>query len=272
MTTEMDWRTQVGRSWAQNYVLTDRSFAGLTQRLLERAAPLVGAMVLDVGCGAGELSLALGRQHAGAQVLGVDVSLDLVEVAKERGNDLANVRFIEADAGSWHDPAFAADLIVSRHGVMFFADPPAAFAHIRAGAAAGARLLFSCFRSPGENAWAAGLAELLGLPPARDPRAPGPFAFAEPAHVEGILAAAGWHDMGFEAVDFAYVCGTGEDPVEDALGLFRRIGPAAPYLRSLEGQAKQDAEARIGEWLERHRSGNVIAMAAAAWLVSARND
>lgn len=272
MTTEMDWRTQVGRSWAQNYALTDRSFAGLTQQLLERAAPLVGKAVLDVGCGAGELSLALARQHAGAQVLGVDISFDLIEVAKGRGAELGNVRFIEADAGNWHDPAFAADLVVSRHGVMFFADPPAAFANIRAGAASGARLLFSCFRTPGENAWATGLAELLGLPPSPNPRAPGPFAFAENGYVEGILAAAGWQDIAFEAVDFAYVCGTGEDPVEDALGLFRRIGPAAPYLRSLEGDARDAAEARIREWLERHRSGNLIAMAAAAWLVSARKD
>ncbi|MEY4238420.1 MAG: hypothetical protein RL339_1021 [Pseudomonadota bacterium] len=272
MTTEMDWRTQVGRSWAQNYALTDRAFAGLTQMLLDRAAPLVGHQVLDVGCGAGELSLALARQHPGSQVLGVDISHDLVEVAQTRGAALSNVRFIEADAGSWRDPAFTADLIVSRHGVMFFADPVAAFANIREGAGEGARLLFSCFRTAGENAWAAGLAELLGLPPSPNSRAPGPFAFADRAHVEGILAAAGWQEIGFEAADFAYVCGTGADPVEDALGLFRRIGPAAPHLRSLEGAALAAAEARIRDWLGRHRSGNLIAMAAAAWLVTARRN
>ena len=155
---------------------------------------------------------------------------------------------------------------------MFFADPPAAFANIREGAARGAHLLFSCFRTPGENAWASGLAELLDLPPSPYPRAPGPFAFAETTHVEGILAAAGWRDIALEAVDFAYVCGAGEDPVEDALGLFRRIGPAAPYLRGLEGSAKTDAETRIRAWLERHCSGNLIAMAAGAWLVSASKD
>ena len=272
MTTEMDWRTQVGRSWAQNYALTDRSFAGLTELLLGRAAPLVGGQVLDIGCGAGELSLALARQHSGSQVLGVDISYDLVAVAQVRGAGLGNARFLEADAGAWRDPGFSADLIVSRHGVMFFADPVAAFTNIREGANEGARLLFSCFRTPGENAWASGLAELLGLPPAPNPHAAGPFAFADRSHVEGILAAAGWQDIGFEAADFAYVCGTGEDPVEDALGLFRRIGPAAPYLRSLEGAALADAEARIRDWLEQHRSGNLIAMAAAAWLVTARRD
>lgn len=271
MTTETDWRTQVGRSWAQNYALTDRSFSGLTQMLLDRAAPLVGGAVLDVGCGAGELALALARQNAGAQVIGVDISRDLIDAAKSRAAGLGNARFIEADAGSWRDPTFAPDLVVSRHGVMFFADPVAAFTNIRAGAA-GARLMFSCFRTPGENAWAGGLADLLGLPPSPNPRAPGPFAFAERAHVEAILNAAGWQDVAFEAADFAYVCGMGEDPVEDALGLFRRIGPAAPHLRALKGQALAAAEARIHEWLEQHRSGNLVAMSAAAWIVTAHSD
>lgn len=272
MTTETDWRTQVGRSWAQNYALTDRSFSGLTQLLLERAAPLVGERVLDLGCGAGELSVALGRQYPGSAVLGLDISTDLLNVAHSRATDLANVHFAEADAALWRDSSFPANLVISRHGVMFFADPPAAFANIREGAARGAHLLFSCFRAPAENAWAAGLAEILRLTPPADPRAPGPFAFADSAYVAGILSAAGWKDVGFEAADFAYVCGAGEDPVEDALGLFRRIGPAAPYLRSLEGNALADAEARIREWLEQHRSGNLVAMAGAAWIVSARRD
>ena len=272
MTTEMDWRAQVGRSWAQNYALTDRSFAGLTQVLLQRAAPLVGEGVLDVGCGAGELSLALARQNPAVQVLGVDISQDLVAVAADRAAGLANARFVEADAATWRDPGFVPDLVVSRHGVMFFADPVAAFANIHGASAAGARLLFSCFRTPGENAWAAGLAELLGLPPAANPRAPGPFAFAESAHVEAILTAAGWQGIGFEAVDFAYVCGMGEDPVGDALEFFKRIGPAAPQLRGLAGGALADAESRIREWLQCHRSGNLVAMAAAAWIVTARKD
>lgn len=272
MTTEQDWRAQVGRSWAQNYALTDRSFTGLTQVLLDRAAPMVGRSVLDVGCGAGELSLALARQNPGAQVLGIDISADLVEVARARASGVANARFVEADAGARQGTDFAADLVVSRHGVMFFADPVSAFANIRSDAGKGARLLFSCFRTPAENAWAAGLAEVLGLAPSPNPRAPGPFAFAEASYVQGILTEAGWQDPGFEAVDFAYVAGSGEDPVEDALGLFRRIGPAALHLRNLAGAELEEAETRMRAWLERHRSGNLVAMAGAAWIVTAHSD
>ncbi|MFM2272809.1 MAG: hypothetical protein RL702_1874 [Pseudomonadota bacterium] len=269
MTTGMDWRAQVGRSWAESYHLTDRSFAGLTQRLLERIAEREGNHVLDIGCGAGELSLAIARNRPHAQVLGVDISAQLVAAAGQRGEQLGNVRFIEADAATWQEPGFAPEVLVSRHGVMFFDAPVAAFANLLKIAAPEAELIFSCFRSPQENPWASDLAKLLQLPPPADPTAPGPFAFADPQYVEGILSGAGWLGPGFEPVDFAYIAGKGEDPVEDALGLFRRIGPAAQALRALEGEALASAEARIREWLEDHRSGDLVALPAAAWIVTA---
>jgi SAM-dependent methyltransferase len=270
MTTVMDWRSQVGRSWAQNYALTDRSFSGLTQVLLQRASLAGGRAVLDIGCGAGEVALAIARQQPEARVIGLDVSHDLIAVAQQRGESLHNLQFDEGDAASWTEPDFAPDLLISRHGVMFFPDPVEAFAHLHGLVAADGRLLFSCFRAPMENSWAAGLAQVLDLPPPADPAAPGPFAFADRVRVQGILRVAGWQDIVFDAVDFAYVAGHGEDPIEDALQLFRRIGPAAPYLRNLEGAAQAAAEERIRGWLADHRDGNLVAMAAAAWLVSAR--
>lgn len=270
MTTGTDWQAQVGRSWADNYRLTDRAFSGLTERLLERIAERDGNAVLDIGCGAGELSLAVARQRPGSQVLGVDVSADLVAVANERGAMHGNASFALADAAQWRGDGFQPDLLVSRHGVMFFDDPPAAFANLHDAASAGARLVFSCFRDPSENPWASEIAVLLGVPPAADPKAPGPFAFADPDHVAAILTAGGWADPQFEAVNFAYIAGKGEDPVEDALGLFRRIGPAAAALRELEGDARTRAEGWLRDWLEEHRSGDLVAFSAGAWIVSAQ--
>jgi len=270
MTTGSDWRAQVGRSWAENYRRTDRAFSGLTERLLARIGGCDGHSVLDIGCGAGEVSLALARGNPGARVLGVDVSPELVEAARIRGEALPNADFVEADAASFRPEHFAPDLLVSRHGVMFFDAPSAAFTNLAAIAGDEARLVFSCFRDPALNPWASELAMLLGLPPAADPRAPGPFAFAEQAHVSAILGSGGWRDMEFEPVDFAYISGKGEDPVDDALQMFGRIGPAAPVLRALEGQERDAAVARIRDWLEQHRSGDLVAFSAAAWIVSAR--
>ena len=269
MTTGSDWRAAVGQTWADNFRLTDRAFAGLTERLLSRIGGCDGQGILDVGCGAGELSLAVARGNASAKVLGLDVSPALVEVARQRGTDHSNVRFEVGDAAAWSSPEFRHDKLISRHGVMFFDDPRAAFSHLRGISRPGGELIFSCFRSPRLNPWASELASLLELPPNPDPTAPGPFAFADEAHVRSILGQAGWQSIELSAVDFAYVAGVGENPVADALELFGRIGPAARALRALEEPARQRALGWMRDWLEQHRSGNLVALAAAAWIVTA---
>ena len=270
MTTGTDWREAVGRTWADNYRLTDRSFAGLTERLLARIGGCEGKQVLDIGCGAGELSIAVARGNNSAEVIGVDVSPALVAAASERGAEHPNVRFEEADAGSWEPTGFRPDVLMSRHGVMFFDAPRGAFGHLRSIARPGAELVFSCFRSPRLNPWASELAGLLKVPASSDPTAPGPFAFADEGHVRSILDDAGWHDVHMAEADFAYIAGIGEDPVEDALQLFSRIGPAAPALRNLDAEARVQAEGWMRDWLAQHRSGDLVALPAAAWIVTAR--
>jgi SAM-dependent methyltransferase len=209
------------------------------------------------------------RRPASATVIGVDVSPALVAVATERGAGHPNVRFEEADAGSWDGGAFRPDLLMSRHGVMFFDAPRSAFAHLRILSQPGAELIFSCFRSPRLNPWASELAGLLKVPASSDPTAPGPFAFADEGHVRSILSDAGWNDVHMAEADFAYIAGVGEDPVEDALQVFSRIGPAAHALRTLDDAARTLAQGWMRDWLAEHRSGDLVALPAAAWIVTA---
>lgn len=275
MTQLYDWQGEVGRKWARLHALTDRSLAGLTQHLLERLERLPGRAILDIGCGAGELSLALARLRPQAEVVGVDVSADLVAASKARAADRANVTFVEADAASWDPGSFHPDLLTSRHGVMFFPDPTAAFAHLRDIAAPGANLLFSCFRDRRLNPWTSELAALL--PPEFvtpvDPLAPGPFAFADAARVERILGDAGWRNVSCEPVDFAYVAGMGEDPIADARHFLANIGPAAAPMAQLKGTPAEAAfQQRLTQWLGENAAEGMISFAAAAWIVTARRD
>ncbi len=273
MTDKTEWQGRVGQTWATEWRRTDRSFTGLTEILLGRASALGFRRALDVGCGAGELSLALARGHAGAQLVGIDVSAELVEVAKTRGAHLSNVQFQCADAARWRDAAFAPDLIVSRHGVMFFDDPVAAFAHLGSLAAPSARLVFSCFRKPADNPWATRPTSLLPgagviAPAASD--GPGPFAFADSGHVENILRQAGWADIHCEAADFAFVLGMGENAVEDALSYLLAIGPAARAARDLPEPERATFVTRLRELLAAQNEHGMIAMRAGAWIVTAR--
>ena len=273
MTNKADWTGTVGKSWAYEWQRTDRSFGPLTDRLVEAAGRTGFSRALDTGCGAGEVTLRLAEAHPAAQVIGIDISEELVGVAQERCAGIANAAVALADASTWRAGAGCEpDLLVSRHGVMFFDDPIAAFVNLREAAVPGAQLIFTCFREVKDNIWVRELAS--ALPPSDgplpDPEAPGPFAFGRTERVERILSGAGWQDIGFEPVDYPMMAGEGGDAVEDALSYFQRIGPAARSLAMLEGAAREDALVRLREVITRHRSGDRVALPSAAWIVTAR--
>ena len=270
MTNAADWSGRVGASWAENHIATDRALAGLTEELLQDIGRLPGRRIVDIGCGAGELSLALGRERASAHVLGLDISADLIATARERGTNRPNVEFRLADASDWRAGDFAPDLLVSRHGVMFFADPIAAFANLRRGANEGAALCFSCFRDADLNPWAQEAAALFGRTQHGSLSAPGPFAFADPVAVTALLAAAGWRDIVHRQVDFAFVAGSGERAIDDATAFFTRIGPAARAIANSAGTERTAAMMRLRDWVASKAQGDLVALPAAAWIVTAR--
>ncbi len=269
MTTSYDWTGRVGQTWATEWERTDRSFAALDPHLdaaILAAAPAGPCRALDIGCGAGTTSLALAAARDDVAITGVDLSPELLAVAAGRAAAHANLAFLHADAADAAAGIAPLDLLFSRHGVMFFADPVAAFSSLRAAAAPGAPLVFSCFRDRADNIWAGELiAQVTGtMPVTPDGYAAGPFGFADPAVTSRILAEAGWSVAGYDRVDFAYVAGTGEDPVADAAAFFRRIGPLAAALREAPDRAALDA--RLKAVLERYRTDTVVAFPASAWI------
>jgi SAM-dependent methyltransferase len=277
MTNASEWRGRVGEVWAEEWRRTDRALAPVNDALVAeavaQAARFARPRILDIGCGAGATSLALADALGDADIIGIDLSEALVAAARERGAGREGLRFEVADAARWSPAIAGYDVIVSRHGVMFFEDPVAAFAHFRALAGPEARLVFSCFRGPAENEWAAALRPILdrfspAAPAAPDPSV-GPFAFGDPARIESILAQAGFAVPRISAFDFDFVVGAGAEPLADALSYFRRIGPFAALLRELDKDSAEAAIAELAGIAAAHRAGDRIAFRAAAWIISA---
>lgn len=273
MTDATEWRGRVGDAWAEEWQRTDRSLAPVQQALLDALLPLLppDPVVLDIGCGAGATSLALAAARPDARVTGLDLSEALVAAARARADGRA--LFESGDASNW-TPADGRrfDALMSRHGVMFFDDPVAAFAHLRGLAAPGAPFVFSCFRARDENPWAAELApvmlrfapELAAAPPPRQ----GPFAFADPDKVRAILTEAGFTTPRIAPFDCDFVTGDGPDPVAETLAYFGRIGPFAALLRDLGDSRRDEALAMVEAIAAAHRSGDRVVFPAATWIVS----
>lgn len=269
-----DWEGGQGEAWAAEWRRTDRSFIAVTEKLLERTRGEKFTDALDIGCGAGEISLALARGRSDAKIIGVDVSPALVAAARNRGAHLSNAAFDLADAARWSPPQnFAPQLLISRHGVMFFDDPPSAFTNLANIAASGARLLFSCFRAPAVNPFFTSVAALLPGPvEPPPPDAPGPFAFARQQRIEDILSAGGWEQIAIDPFDFAMIVGGGEDPVEDAVQYFSSIGPAAIAARSMSENDRETFFDKVRALATANLHEGLVSLPAAGWIVSARKS
>ncbi len=266
-----DWKGRVGQNWARDYVRTDRSFAGLTTVLVNRTRALAPGRLLDIGCGAGETAVAVGRSSPKTDIVGIDLSEPLIAASRRRGRPLKNVRFAVADASIWRDQTFVPDTLMSRHGVMFFANPVKAFTSLNQSSFRDAQMIFSCFRDRSDNAWATEIGKLVGSAGSSiDPTVPGPFAFADKAHVTRILSAAGWEGIAFEAVEWDYVAGDGADPVDDAVEYFQRIGPAASQIADLEGSQRDAMLGSIADLCALNIRDGCVSFKASAWIVTAR--
>lgn len=285
MTEAIEWQGRVGNVWAEEWRLTDMSFAALAKSLdaaIAAAAPERG-QALDIGCGAGVTTFALAGARPYLDILGVDLSERLVAVATERGEGKEHVAFRAADVTRLADEPGQAgrfDFAFSRHGVMFFADPVAGFRNIRRLLRPGAALVFSCFADPARNPWVTRITsiatgeESANASPAQADAAyvPGPFAFADPALVRGVLSQAGFIPGAPQLIDYAYRAGEGPDAAAQALHFFQRIGPAARMLATIEPDARPAILQRLAALLAEHARDGVVEFPASAWIWTARAD
>ncbi len=266
------WNGPTGERWAKYQSEMDHNLADSAEAALRLADARPGERVLDIGCGAGVTSLML-ADAVGPEghVTGVDVSQPMLALARSRVQT-KNIEFIEADAALYpFRPEF--DLIFSRFGVMFFADPIAAFANIRKGADRRARLAFICWQPVKENEWASlpySVAKpLLPEQSPADPFAPGPFAFADAGRLRTILETAGFSDIGIEK--FAGAMNLGSAPAHAAFQATSLMGPTARALRNADEATRQRVLDAITQALAEFQTGNEsIRLVTACWLVSAR--
>lgn len=270
------WNDQAGLQWVRLQPQLDDMIGPLGQTTLERAQPAPRERVLDVGCGCGASSLGLARQVApGGEVLGVDLSSAMLERARYRAGEigLTSVRFALADAQthSFDGPGF--DLIFSRFGVMFFADPVAAFRNLHGALARGGRVCFVCWQDVARNPWMLvplqAAAKHLQLPPPPPPGAPGPFSFAEPERVRSILEAAGLGDVHLEPLESELRLG-GRVPLDEAARfMVEGVGPTAALLRE-HPDRREAVLLEVSEALAPFAGTDGVALPCAAWIVSAR--
>jgi SAM-dependent methyltransferase len=196
------WNTVAGPRWVGLGDFVERRVRAVNDLLLARSAVSPGERVLEIGCGTGAATApfaeAVGER---GEVVGVDISGPMLAGARKRiaESGLRNISLRQADAQTHRfEPNFF-DLITSRFGVMFFADPIAAFSNLLSAARPDGRLCFVCWAPLEENRhWLIPYEVVLrhlGPPAPKPPHAPGPMAFSDPDYVRSFLGNAGFDNI-----------------------------------------------------------------------------
>jgi ubiquinone/menaquinone biosynthesis C-methylase UbiE len=275
---DLNFSDRAGQAWTLLQDQTDAQLDPLGRAAMARLPLTPGGRVLDVGCGCGQTLLELADiVGASGKVVGVDVSPPMLARARERAAARPAISLVQADAQTHPFPPGELDAAYSRFGVMFFQDPRAAFANLRAALRPGGRLAFVCWQALDRNPWAAvPLAAVRRVLPSASPPemlkpgGPGPFAFADADRVRAILADAGWTSIEIDRWEAPIHIG-GAMTLADAQAYGRQIGPAARAIADAPEDARPAMDAAAAEALAAFVTERGVWADAAAWLVTAES-
>jgi SAM-dependent methyltransferase len=232
--------------------------------------------VVDLGCGAGRTTVELAsRVGPGGSVVGVDISAGMLAAAAERAARLGagNVEFVHADV-QVHDLGEARfDAAYSRFGVMFFADPVAAFANVRRALRPAAVLSFVCWQDLLDNEWmlipGAAVATVLGSPPPMPgPGEPGPFSLSDPGRVHAVLDAAGFGSVVVTPHSDQIVIS--EDRIPEVASTSLRTGRVRAMLQDADERTRERALAAIEEAMRARLQDGEVRVSRGVLLVTGR--
>jgi SAM-dependent methyltransferase len=268
------WNGPNGQRWTDRQAEQDVLLAPVTQALIDRAAPRPGERIIDVGCGCGGTSMALAERVAPAGfVLGVDISGPMLSRARQLAPKGAPVDFVLADATVYPFDPQHFDLLASRFGVMFFAEPAVSFTNLRLALRPLGRIAFACWREPRENPWMMAPLQAIyqhvpKLPP-QGPEDPGPFAFASEERVHRILGEAGFKQIEMEPVALSFDIAIGRG-LEAAVQAAMQIGPGSRALDGHPPETRAAAAKSVREMLVPFVRGDSVPLAGSIWIVTAR--
>ncbi|MGW1537592.1 class I SAM-dependent methyltransferase [Streptomyces aureus] len=276
------WNGDEGRHWSDHHDRWNAVNEGFNEPLLAAAGIGPEDRVLDVGCGAGQTTRLAARTAARGSVLGLDLSGPMLDRARRVAaqENLDNIGFEQGDAQVHPLSEASFDVAVSRFGIMFFADPVAAFGNVARALRPGGRLAFVCMADPARSEWSAVYGRVsAALPagaspsvasPSGDSDGPGMFSLADPLVVREVLTKAGFDDVRTEAVD---ALGNFGRDVDDAAEHLLGSGPGRHLVEVQEAAAGGDAEQRVRAALRStlapYERETGVRLRTGAWLVTA---
>jgi SAM-dependent methyltransferase len=256
-------------SWVTHQARYDRMLQPFTDALLDAVRLTGSERIVDIGCGTGASALAFAN-HLGGQgsIVGIDVNPAVVAAAEIRLTGTPNAAVLVGDAATY---PFAAefDILISQFGTMLFDAPLPAHQNLAKALVPHGRLAVLTWQGMERNLWHVLPLEAVqaevDLGDGGTASSPGPFAFANPHHLEQLLIEAGFSEITIQPV-LADVW-VAQDP-HDAVRFFD--DDAGDQLRRTVGPERMERIlANLLRLVEPHTAPDGIRLPAAAWLATA---
>ncbi|MFF4041370.1 class I SAM-dependent methyltransferase [Streptomyces sp. NPDC001816] len=266
------WNGPEGSHWARNQDRWNAVNEGFNEPLLNAVAITATHRVLDLGCGSGQTTRLAALKAPQGRALGLDLSGPMLAEARARTQreGITNASFAQGDTQVYPFEAGAFDAAISRYGVMFFADPIAAFANVGRALVPGGRLAFVCPAEAVLNDWVVAMASLRDILPVGDfgrSGLPGMFSLDDPGRIRDVLTAAGFTGITVNQAQAEGVWGRGaEDAAEFLLG----SGPGRHLMEQTDPPAQTRARHALTDHLRAHEgTDGTVRLRSTSWLVTA---
>ncbi|GAA1911592.1 methyltransferase domain-containing protein [Streptomyces durmitorensis] len=269
---EQAWNGPEGAHWARNQDRWNAVNEGFNDPLLDAAGITGDHRTLDLGCGTGQTTRLAALRAPQGRALGLDLSGPMLAEARARAEreGITNASFTQGDAQTHRFEAGAFDSAISRYGVMFFADPVAAFGNIGRTLRPGGRLAFVCPADATLNDWVAAMAALRDFLPVGDfgqPGLPGMFSLAATDRIREVLTAAGFTGI---TINQTQAYGAWGDGAEDAAEFLLGTGPGRHLMEQADATARVLARRALTDHLRGHEAADgMVRLRSTSWLVTA---
>ncbi|MEV0244766.1 methyltransferase domain-containing protein [Streptomyces sp. NPDC050674] len=269
---EQAWNGPEGAHWARHQDRWNAVNGGFDEPLLNAAGISASDRVLDLGCGSGQTTRLAALRAPRGHALGLDLSAPMLAAGRSRAEreGITNISFARGDAQVHPFEPGGFDAAISRFGVMFYADPVAAFRNVHHALRPGGRLAFVCPAEAGLNGWVTAMASLRGVLPVGDfgkPGLPGMFSLAAPERVHDVLGAAGFTGIGLDQVHSDGVWG---QDAQDAADFLLGTGPGRHLMEQADATARAGARRTLTDHLRDHVAADgTVRLRSTAWLVTA---
>jgi SAM-dependent methyltransferase len=270
-------RYQLGRDAAARYqdVSVPWILGPFGQALVERASPLPGDVVLDVGCGTGAATRpAAAAVGPSGRVVGLDLNVGMLEVARNLDLELdpdtaasAAIEWLEASAEAIPLASDTFDLVIAGQSLQFPPDTAAVASEIGRVLKPGGRLAATVWRAPSASPFYAAeieaIATRLGVEAAQAFGAG--FRMADPTGLVDALTAAGLQGVDVGRIDLILDL----PPLADWAPRHLASTPVAPALAAAPGFARE-LGSDLSQAMAEYVTPDGVRVPFSAWIISGR--